>query len=100
MKHREEITVALWKRIMPPIPMHKLSSKNGRPRLDYGLTFNGIIFVLRAAFPWKICPGNWATAVVWLACGILKELASKRAMSGTACIVSCSKSCITHIVWI
>jgi len=47
MRHRKELTAALWKRIKPLLPEHK----GGRLRLDNELAFNGIVFILRTGIP-------------------------------------------------
>ncbi|GGM32707.1 hypothetical protein GCM10009425_48970 [Pseudomonas asuensis] len=99
MRHCKEITAALWKRIKPLLSERKLSSKGGRPRLDDELALNGIVFVLRTGIPWEDLPQElgygsgmscWSRLKQWQVC----------AVSGTACIVCCSKSCATQIVWI
>ena len=53
MRHRKEITAALWKRIKQLLPEHKLSPKGGRPRLGNELALNGIVFVLRTSITWE-----------------------------------------------
>ncbi|XWO38386.1 transposase (plasmid) [Pseudomonas luteola] len=64
MRHRKEITAALWKRIKPLLPEHKISPKDARPFLDDELALNGLIFLRVPASPGKVYPRNCATAVV------------------------------------
>ncbi|MBA1246537.1 MULTISPECIES: transposase [Pseudomonas] len=52
MRHRKEITAALWKRIKPLLPEHKISPKDARPFLDDELALNGLIFLPRTGIPW------------------------------------------------
>lgn len=83
MRHRKEITAALWKRIKPLLPEHKLSPKGGRPRLDNELALNGIVFVLRTGIPWEDLPQElgygsgmtcWRRLKQWQACGVWHRL--------------------------
>ncbi|QBG96097.1 IS5 family transposase [Xanthomonas oryzae] len=58
MKRRNEIPIALWKRIESLIPQVKPSPKGGRPRLSDQQALNGIIYVLRTGIPWEELPGE------------------------------------------
>lgn len=58
MKHRNEIPIALWKRIESLIPQVKPSPKGGRPRLSDQQALNGIIYVLRTGIAWEELPGE------------------------------------------
>ncbi|WP_154219722.1 transposase, partial [Xanthomonas oryzae] len=58
MKRRNEIPIALWKRIESLIPQVKPSPKGGRPRLSDQQALNGIIYVLRTGIAWEELPGE------------------------------------------
>ncbi|KGE53348.1 transposase, partial [Xanthomonas axonopodis pv. vasculorum] len=53
MTRRNEIPIALWKRIEPLIPQVKPSPKGGRPRLSDQQALNGIVYVLRTGIAWE-----------------------------------------------
>ncbi|XUP36504.1 IS5 family transposase (plasmid) [Xanthomonas axonopodis pv. vasculorum] len=56
MTRRNEIPIALWKRIEPLIPQVKPSPKGGRPRLSDQQALNGIVYVLRTGIAWEDLP--------------------------------------------
>ncbi len=56
MTRRNEIPIALWKRIEPLIPQVKPSPKGGRPRVSDQQALNGIVYVLRTGIAWEDLP--------------------------------------------
>ncbi|TWQ50086.1 IS5 family transposase [Xanthomonas vasicola] len=58
MTRRNEIPIALWKRIEALIPQVKPSTQGGRPRISDQQALNGIIYVLRTGIAWEELPGE------------------------------------------
>lgn len=87
----KEIGVALYKKLVPLLPVVTPSAKGGRPRLSDQQALNGIVFVLRTGISWEELPQemgfgsgmtcwrrlrDWQAAGVWhdLHLALLKEL--------------------------
>ncbi|SBV53260.1 transposase [Xanthomonas bromi] len=83
MTRRNEIPIALWKRIEPLIPQVKPSPKGGRPRVSDQQALNGIVYVLRTGIAWEDLPSElgdgsgmtcWRRLRDWQANGVWHRL--------------------------
>ncbi|KEZ97064.1 transposase [Xanthomonas vasicola pv. vasculorum NCPPB 895] len=83
MTRRNEIPIALWKRIESLIPQVKPSPKGGRPRISDQQALNGIIYVLRTGIALEELPGElgygsgmtcWRRLRDWQANGVWHRL--------------------------
>lgn len=54
-KHKE-VSVKLFKKIEPILPVIQPSPKGGRPRVSDEMALNGIVFVMRTGIPWEELP--------------------------------------------
>jgi transposase len=76
----KEISAALYKKLVPLLPVVTPSAKGGRPRLSDEQALNDIVVVLRTGIPWEerpqelgfgsgmTCwrrPRDWQAAGVW-----------------------------------
>lgn len=81
-KHRE-VSVKLFKKIEPLLPLIQPSPKGGRPRVSDEMALNGIVFVMRTGIPWEELPQElgfgsgmtcWRRMRQWQADGVWSEV--------------------------
>ena len=51
-----ELSRELWDQIAPHLPKNEITSKGGRPRLDFKKVFEGISFIKINNLPWSGMP--------------------------------------------
>ena len=81
-KHKE-VSVKLFKKIEPLLPVIQPSPKGGRPRVSDEMALNGIVFVMRTGIPWEELPQElgfgsgmtcWRRMRQWQADGVWSEV--------------------------